>query len=132
MTMVIHMNDFRVATLEQIREFFAGTADVSFSYPADLAQARQSTGDDSKFFRHCDAGEGHEIGDVGAIGALGVRVVDPGEPFGLRRQSGQAKEFRPREQTPVALDGRDLPCGGKRLEAGGRKFGSGHRVLNTR
>ena len=42
--MVIHMNDSRLATLEQIREFLAATVDVSFSSPADLAQTHLFVG----------------------------------------------------------------------------------------
>lgn len=44
MTLVIHMNDSRLATFEQIREFLAGTADVSLTSPADQAQTRQFVG----------------------------------------------------------------------------------------
>jgi hypothetical protein len=33
--MVIDMNDARLDTIEQIREFLAGTADVAFSAPED-------------------------------------------------------------------------------------------------
>jgi len=33
--MVIDMNDARLETIEQIREFLAGTADVAFSGPPD-------------------------------------------------------------------------------------------------
>jgi hypothetical protein len=38
--MVIQMNDSKLATIEQIREFLAGTADVSFTSPADSNQTR--------------------------------------------------------------------------------------------
>ena len=38
--MVIDMNDARLETIEQIREFLAGTADVAFAVPADEAKRR--------------------------------------------------------------------------------------------
>lgn len=50
--MVIHMNDSRLATLEQIREFLAGTADVSFSSPTDQVQTRQFVGKVLKRFKY--------------------------------------------------------------------------------
>ncbi len=52
MNMVIHMNDSRLATLEQIREFLAGTADVAFSTPTDQAQTRQFVGKILKRFKY--------------------------------------------------------------------------------
>lgn len=52
MNMVIHMNDSRLATLEQIREFLAGTADVSFSSPTDQVQTRQFVGKVLKRFKY--------------------------------------------------------------------------------
>jgi hypothetical protein len=33
--MVIDMNDARLGTIEQIREFLAGTADMTFTIPTD-------------------------------------------------------------------------------------------------
>jgi len=33
--MVIDMNDAKLETIEQMREFLAGTADISFSIPTD-------------------------------------------------------------------------------------------------
>lgn len=38
--MVIDMNDARLETIEQIREFLAGTADVAFAVPPDEAKRR--------------------------------------------------------------------------------------------
>lgn len=38
--MVIDMNESRLETIEQIREFLAGTADVAFSVPTDEAKRR--------------------------------------------------------------------------------------------
>jgi transposase InsO family protein len=38
--MIIKMNETKLATLEQIREFLAGTSDVVFSVPADEPQLR--------------------------------------------------------------------------------------------
>lgn len=38
--MVIEMNESRLATIEQIREFLAGTRDMGFSIPADEPQGR--------------------------------------------------------------------------------------------
>jgi hypothetical protein len=38
--MVIDMNESRLDTIEQIREFLQGTAEVSFSIPADESKLR--------------------------------------------------------------------------------------------
>ncbi|HWS63960.1 MAG TPA: hypothetical protein VN325_14490 [Steroidobacteraceae bacterium] len=38
------MNETKLATLEQIREFLAGTSDVTFTIPADDAQLRSFVG----------------------------------------------------------------------------------------
>lgn len=38
--MVIDMNETKLKTIEQVREFLAGTADVSFSIPADESTLR--------------------------------------------------------------------------------------------
>jgi len=42
--MIIKMNETKLATLEQIREFLAGTSDVTFTIPADDAQLRSFVG----------------------------------------------------------------------------------------
>src|SRR5271156_6252811 len=38
--MIIKMNETKLATLEQIREFLAGTSDVTFAIPAEEARLR--------------------------------------------------------------------------------------------
>ena len=42
--MVIQMNESGLATIEQIREFLGGTADVGFSVPSEPAQLRAFVG----------------------------------------------------------------------------------------
>jgi len=50
--MVIDMNESRLATIEQIREFLAGTADVAFSIPADESTLRAFVAAVLKRFRY--------------------------------------------------------------------------------
>jgi hypothetical protein len=38
--MVIDMNEARLETIEQIREFLAGTADIAFTVPTEEAKRR--------------------------------------------------------------------------------------------
>jgi hypothetical protein len=42
--MIIKMNETKLATLEQIRQFLAATSDVTFTIPADDAQLRAFVG----------------------------------------------------------------------------------------
>ena len=41
LTMVIDMNEAKLETIEQIREFLAGTAEVTFAVPAEEAKRRR-------------------------------------------------------------------------------------------
>jgi len=41
--MVIDMNKSRLETVEQIREFLAGTADFAFAVPTDKAKLRSAS-----------------------------------------------------------------------------------------
>src|SRR6266403_5476494 len=50
--MIIKMNETKLATLEQIREFLAGTSDVTFTIPADEAQLRAFVGTVIRRFRY--------------------------------------------------------------------------------
>jgi hypothetical protein len=50
--MVIDMNESRLETIEQIREFLAGTADVAFSIPADESTLRAFVAAVLKRFRY--------------------------------------------------------------------------------
>jgi hypothetical protein len=52
--MVIQMNDSKLATIEQIREFLAGTADVSFTTPAEPAQVRTFIAKVLRRFKYAD------------------------------------------------------------------------------
>ena len=51
-TMVIDMNEARLDTIEQIREFLAGTADVAFTVPPEEAKLRQFVVTVLRRFRH--------------------------------------------------------------------------------
>jgi hypothetical protein len=62
MNMVIQMNDSRLATLEQVREFLAGTVDVSFPSSVDLAQSRQFAGKVLKRFQYSRRSKPERIG----------------------------------------------------------------------
>jgi hypothetical protein len=50
--MVIHMNETKLATLEQIREFLAGTSDVAFATPADEPRLRAFVASVLRRFRY--------------------------------------------------------------------------------
>ncbi len=50
--MIIKMNETKLATLEQIREFLAGTSDVTFTIPADDARLRAFVGTVIRRFRY--------------------------------------------------------------------------------
>jgi hypothetical protein len=50
--MIIKMNETKLATLEQIREFLAGTSDVAFTIPANDAQLRAFVGMVIRRFRY--------------------------------------------------------------------------------
>jgi hypothetical protein len=50
--MVIDMNDSRLNTIEQIREFLEGTANVDFSIPADESRLRAFVATVIKRFRY--------------------------------------------------------------------------------
>ncbi len=50
--MVIDMNEARLDTIEQIREFLAGTADVAFTVPPEEAKLRQFVVTVLRRFRH--------------------------------------------------------------------------------
>ena len=52
--MVIQMNDSKLATLAQIREFLASTADLSFSAPEDQAQVRAFVDKVLRQFKYLD------------------------------------------------------------------------------
>jgi hypothetical protein len=50
--MVIDMNDARLETIEQIREFLAGTTDVAFGAPADESRLHTFVATVLKRFRY--------------------------------------------------------------------------------
>ena len=56
--MVIDMNDARLETIEQIREFLAGTADVAFTVPADEARRRRFLATVLRRFRYSRLSKG--------------------------------------------------------------------------
>jgi Integrase core domain len=57
--MVIQMNGSKLATIEQIREFLAGTADVSFTTPADPTQVRAFIAMVLRRFKYADCSKAH-------------------------------------------------------------------------
>lgn len=57
--MVIDMNEARLDTIEQIREFLAGTADVVFSTPEDQAVRQRFIATVLKRHRYFQLGKGH-------------------------------------------------------------------------
>ena len=56
--MVIDMNESRLETIEQIREFLAGTADVAFSVPSDEAKLRAFVATVIRRFRYFSLAKG--------------------------------------------------------------------------
>ena len=52
LAMVIDMNEARLATIEQIREFLAGTADIAFTVPTEEAKRRRFVATVLKRFRY--------------------------------------------------------------------------------
>jgi len=56
--MVIDMNEARLETIEQIREFLAGTADVAFTVPAEEAKLRKFVVMVLQRFRYFDLAKG--------------------------------------------------------------------------
>ena len=56
--MVIDMNESRLETIEQIREFLAGTADVAFAVPAEEAKRRAFVATALKRFRYFSLAKG--------------------------------------------------------------------------
>ena len=50
--MVIDMNEARLSTIEQIREFLAGTADVAFTVPSEDVKRRRFIATVLKRFRY--------------------------------------------------------------------------------
>jgi len=56
--MVIDMNDARLETIEQIREFLAGTADVAFSGPRDESSRHAFVANVLRRFRYSRLAKG--------------------------------------------------------------------------
>jgi hypothetical protein len=56
--MVIDMNDARLETIEQIREFLAGTADVTFAIPTEEAALHSFTATVLKRFQYFNLTKG--------------------------------------------------------------------------
>jgi len=56
--MVIDMNDARLGTIEQIREFLAGTADMTFTIPTDEATLHQFVATVLRRFRYFELTKG--------------------------------------------------------------------------
>lgn len=50
-------------------------------------------GDVSKLDRIGDAGKAHEVADVVAVGAAGLRAIEIGKPFRLGRNGGEIVEL---------------------------------------
>ena len=57
--MVIDMNEARLDTIEQIREFLAGTADLAFTVPPEEAKLRQFVVTVLRRFRYFGLAKGH-------------------------------------------------------------------------
>ncbi len=57
--MVIDMNESRLETIEQIREFLVGTAEVAFSIPADESTLRAFVTTVIRRFRYFSLSKGH-------------------------------------------------------------------------
>lgn len=57
--MVIDMNEARLDTIEQIREFLAGTADLACTAPTEEAKRRQFVATVLRRFRYFDLAKGH-------------------------------------------------------------------------
>lgn len=57
--MVIDMNEARLDTIEQIREFLAGTADVAFSVPTDEVKLREFVATVLRRFQYFSRIKGH-------------------------------------------------------------------------
>ena len=56
--MVIDMNEARLETIEQIREFLAGTADMAFTVPSEEAKLRQFVATVLRRFRYFGLAKG--------------------------------------------------------------------------
>jgi hypothetical protein len=57
--MVIDMNEAELATIEQVRQFLAGTADLTFAAPVEETQRRQCVATVLRRFRYFRLGKGH-------------------------------------------------------------------------
>jgi hypothetical protein len=57
--MVIDMNEARLDTIEQIREFLAGTADMTFTVPSEEAKLREFVATVLRRFRYFGLAKGH-------------------------------------------------------------------------
>lgn len=57
--MVIDMNESKLATIEQVREFLAGTADIAFAVPPEEAKLRQFVVTVLRRFRYSHLAKGH-------------------------------------------------------------------------
>jgi hypothetical protein len=57
--MVIDMNEARLETIEQIREFLAGTADMAFTVPSEEAKLREFVATVLRRFRYFGLAKGH-------------------------------------------------------------------------
>jgi hypothetical protein len=77
--MVIDMNESKLATLEQIREFLAGTSDVAFAVPADEPRLRAFVASVLQRFRYFFRPKGQR----GVLFAY------------MRRLSGYSRQHRP-------------------------------------
>lgn len=57
--MVIDMNDAKLGTIEQVREFLAGTADLAFTVPTEESKRRQLIVTVVRRFRYFRRGKAH-------------------------------------------------------------------------
>ena len=58
--MVINMNEAKLETIEQIREFLAGTAGIAFSVPTEAAKRRLFVATVLRRFRYLRLQKGNE------------------------------------------------------------------------
>lgn len=94
--MVIDMNEARLETIEQIREFLAGTADVAFSVPTEEAKLREFVATVLRRFHYFRLAKGQR----GVLFAYMRRLTGYSRQH-LSRLIGQyrdTKSLRPRER----------------------------------
>lgn len=94
--MVIDMNEARLDTIEQIREFLAGTADLAFTAPTEEAKRRQFVATVLRRFRYFGLAKGHR----GVLFAYLQRVTGYSRQHVSRllAQYRDTKSLRPRER----------------------------------